>query len=91
LEQRESQLMNEYDQNQGYLFNPKDYSTGPVSYGPRRRSEEDHSKPIKEYAHELGMIKDLIAAVMNRIDAIEEMMDMQTEMLEDLTDTLLDP
>lgn len=84
--------MSEYNQHQGYLFNPKDYSTSPSPYStPLRRSGDDHSKPIKEYVHELGMIKDLITAVMNRIDAIEEMVAMQTEMLEDLTDTLLDP
>jgi hypothetical protein len=91
--------MDEY--RQGELFNPRDFSMRqhpsrkqrPYGEEPPHDAYRDyqHSKPIKEYAHELGMIKDLITAVMNRIDAIEEMVSMQTEMLEDLTDTLLDP
>jgi hypothetical protein len=71
---------------QGRLFDPKDYWGKGEQSADYRRNDE-----LKQYAHELGMIKDLLTALLNRIDAIEERVSIQTEILNDIADTLLEP
>lgn len=79
---------------QGRLFDPKDYYSKDQREYPRnykQGSSDDAIDAIKTYAHELGMIKDLLTAVLNRVDAIEERIEMQTEVIEEIADTLLEP
>jgi hypothetical protein len=80
--------MNEYNypnrQRQGRLFDPKDYWSKDAH--PSTQKSDD----LKQYAHELGMIKDLLKVILNKIDIVEERIEVQSDTIEEIADVLFD-
>lgn len=63
------------DSRQGQLFNP---------------DTAERIAELKRFNHELEMLKDMMTAVLNRIDAVSDKLDTAFDMIEDLSTTLLD-
>jgi len=83
--------MSENMPQQGRLFVPKD-SSGRA-YHPSRYPYDDMPKKrdeLKQYAHELGMIKDLLKVILNKIDVVEERIELQSDTIEEIADVLFD-
>lgn len=51
---------------------------------------EDQKALVKRHSHELGMIKDLLKEILNRVDALSEVTEAQSDLLDDLFEFLME-
>lgn len=51
---------------------------------------EEQKALVKKHAHELGMVKDLLKEILNRVDALSEVTEAQSDLLDDLFEFLME-
>ena len=51
---------------------------------------EEQKALVKKHSHELGMVKDLLKEILNRVDALSEVTEAQSDLLDDLFEFLME-
>lgn len=51
---------------------------------------EEQKSIVKRHTHELGMVKDLLKEILNRVDALSEVTEAQSDLLDDLFEFLVE-